>query len=149
VRTDSGGAVVTDNAFGYNLRSEVTSAAMGTNAYAYVYDPIGNRVLSAMTAADTVTNLYAANALNQYSCITNSAFSASPREIFPVYDPDGNMLTNGPWAYTWDAENRMTAAVSNNVLLVCNTYDHQSRRIRKEVYSRASPSTAYEQPRDR
>jgi hypothetical protein len=30
------------NAFDYNVRSEVTSAAMGTNQYAYAYDPIGS-----------------------------------------------------------------------------------------------------------
>jgi len=41
-------------------------------------------------SADAGTNLYAANALNQYVCITNSAFSASPREELPVYDLDGN-----------------------------------------------------------
>ncbi len=139
VRTDSDGSVVTDNAFGYNLRSEVQSALMGTNAYDYAYDPIGNRVLSAMTAADTVTNLYAANALNQYSNLQSTAYS-----LQPSYDADGNMITNGPWAYTWDAENRMTAAISNNVLRVDNTYDHQSRRIRKEVYVRADSTCNYE-----
>jgi RHS repeat-associated protein len=107
---------------------------MGTNEYAYVYDPIGNRMQSAVAVGSgqpSTTNTYAANALNQYACITNSAYSASSRETIPVYDLDGNMLTNGVWAYTWDAENRMASAVSNGVLIVTNVYDHMSRRIRK------------------
>jgi RHS repeat-associated protein len=108
---------------------------MGTNEYAYVYDTIGNR-----TAAtnDGVAAAYAANALNQYTNLQSTAYS-----LQPSYDPDGNMLTNGPWAYTWDAENRLVSACSNDVLLVTNVYDHLSRRIRKEVYVRESPPTAY------
>jgi RHS repeat-associated protein len=114
---------------------------MGTNAYAYVYDPIGNR-LTASANADT--NLYAANALNQYSTITYQSNSLQPNSLSPAYDLDGNMLTNGPWAYTWDAENRMASACSNGVLLVTNVYDHLSRRIRKEVYARANTTSNYE-----
>ena len=34
------------NTFGYNVRSEVTSAQMGQDAYGYAYDPIGNRLWS-------------------------------------------------------------------------------------------------------
>lgn len=52
------------NDFGYNLRSEVTSAAMGTNSYAYDFDPIGNRrSASRLEAAQAVTNLYASRAV--------------------------------------------------------------------------------------
>ena len=94
---------------------------MGTNAYTYDYDPIGNRLTA---SADAVTNLYAANALNQYTNILCA--SASLRLD---YDLDGNLLTNGPWAYTWDAENRLASVMSNNVLVVTNVYDHLSRRI--------------------
>jgi len=135
-RADFDGQVVTPNAFGYNLRSEVTSAAMGTRTYTYDYDPIGNWLTA---SADAITNLYAANALNQ--CTNILCASASLRLD---YDPDGNLLTNGPWAYTWDAENRLASACSNSVLLVTNVYDHQSRRIRKEVYVRESPSFEFQ-----
>ena len=54
--------VATTNAFGYNARSEVTSANMGTNTYGYVFDPIGNRIVSTNNADGTA---YAANELNQ------------------------------------------------------------------------------------
>ena len=142
---------------------------MGTNAYAYAYDPIGdqksakpkaqppgdrdfeavrmhgarsgiprrsgncNRMQSAVAVGSGPSDetAYLSNPLNQY---TNVLYGQS-LVVAPAYDPDGNMLTNGPWAYTWDAENRLASAVSNGVLLVTNVYDHQSRRIRKSVYA--------------
>jgi hypothetical protein len=76
-------------AFGYNSRSEVTGAVMHTNTYGYVFDPIGNRLLSSHNAE---TNTYIANALNQYSQI-----SAPPAPLrYPLYDADGNMTFDVP-----------------------------------------------------
>jgi hypothetical protein len=44
------------------------------------------------------TNTYVANRLNQYAPITNSAFSASPRETLPAYDLDwGPAMKNHNW----------------------------------------------------
>lgn len=108
---------------------------MGDDTYGYAYDPIGNRTQSAAAAGSgaACTNAYAANALNQYTCITNFASFAPSRETLPAYDADGNLTAYGPWAYTWDAENRLVSACSNGVLLVTNVYDHRSRRVRKEV----------------
>jgi RHS repeat-associated protein len=131
-RVDSNGSVVKDNAFGYNQRSEVTNAIMGANAYGYVYDPIGNRLRANANGAETE---YTSNPLNQYEAVAAAA---------PAYDADGNMITNGPWAYTWDGENRLASACSNDVLLVTNAYDHQSRRIGKSVCVRESPSFEFQ-----
>ena len=50
------------------------------------------------------------NGLNQYSQLS------VPPVVHPVYDLDGNMISNG----------------------VRNTYDHRSRRIRKEVSRRGA-----------
>ena len=144
-RVDTAQGLPVTNLFGYNLRSEVTNAAMGASTYSYEFDDIGNRRQSAVGNGQSAdVTAYAANLLNQYAVITNSAFSASPREVIPAYDADVNMLTNGPWAYTWDAENRLVSACSNGVLLVSNTYDHRSRRIRKEVSVRESPSFEFQ-----
>jgi len=134
-RTDTAGEVETANAFNYNLPSEVTNVVMGGTTYSYAYDPIGNRTESAVAVGNGQPDVaaYGANILNQYSAVTNSAASAFPREIVPAYDDDGNMTAYGPWTYTWDAENRMSSACSNGVLLVTNVYDHMSRRISKEV----------------
>ena len=116
--------VAITNAFGYNARSEVTSANMGTNTYGYVFDPIGNRIVSTNNAEVTS---YAANELNQYTSILSA--SAPLRE--PSHDDDGNMLTNGVWSYVWDGENRLIGISSNDLLLATHAYDHQSRRIQK------------------
>lgn len=126
LRIDSTPALSVTNTFGYNVRSEVTGAVMHTNEYGYVYDPIGNRLYSAVNAE---TNTYAANQLNQYSAISNQQSATR----VPAYDPDGNMLTNGVWSFAWDGENRMACAVSNGVVMVTNVYDHMSRRIIKIV----------------
>ena len=112
----------------YNARSEVTGVTIDTNEYAYTYDEIGNSLFTSLNAA---TNAYSVNNLNQYS-------SLQPKDLQPInlsYDLDGNMLTNGDWSFTYDAENRMIDAYSNDTLLASNTYDHQSRRIRKAVSS--------------
>ena len=100
-RFDSFDGATTTNTFGYNIRSEVISALMGTNTYGYAYDPIGNRLTSSHNAD---TNLYFANCLDQYTTISNLCLSAPPRDetnpvnpVNPVntnpcaYDADGNM----------------------------------------------------------
>ena len=51
-------------------------------------------------------------------------------------------LPTGEWHFFWDGENRLVCA-SNEATVVRNTYDHRSRRIRKEVYAWDAPSTAY------
>ena len=127
-RRDSGPAFnqPQENLFGYNPRSEVTSAAMYTNTYAYAYDPIGNRTRSSANAADT---LYDSNALNQYAGIA----SAPGAPVTPVYDPDGNTASDGRgWHYMWDAENRLTLASNSTHIITC-AYDFMGRMVSKEV----------------
>ena len=121
-RIDSGSAIAT-NAFGYNPRSELTSAAMGTNAYSYAYDPIGNRQFA---SANGTTNRYAANALNQYTNITSGSV------VVPRYDLDGNLTNYNGWTFTWDGENRLVLA-SNAATVVSNSYDYMPRRVQKIV----------------
>ena len=47
------------------------------------------------------------------------------------YDLDGNLLTNGLFSYTYDAENRLATAYSNSVCVVSNAYDYMNRRVLK------------------
>ena len=49
-----------------------------------------------------------------------------------TYDVDGNMTSDGRFAYTWDDENRMASA-SNAEVVVTYAYDHKGRMIRKTV----------------
>ena len=76
--------------YGYNYRDELISATKNTEdtEYQYSYDDIGNRVSS----LDLGTNrTYVANALNQYTQISNLCDSAALSEDFqPQYDLDGN-----------------------------------------------------------
>ena len=64
------------------------------------YDARGNRkralVASGSDTPDVTT--YAANRFNQYSAVTHSALSASPREIRPSYDLNGNQKSAKPKA---------------------------------------------------
>ena len=120
------GEVATTNTFGYNTRSEVTSALMGTNTYGYVFDPIGNRIVFKNNAD---VSSYAANALNQYTVISNAV------PVLPVHDADGNMTATGDgWHYTWNAENCLVIA-SNATHLVTYAYDHLGRMLLKTVAS--------------
>ena len=78
---------------------------------------------------------YAANALNQYTSILCAP--APLRE--PFYDFDGNMLTNGVFSYSWDAENRLVEATPLNPTTgaqkVVNRYDYLGRRVQKQVWT--------------
>jgi len=114
------------NAFGYNLRSELTSAALGTNAYAYAFDPIGNR----LTADEPeFSAAYSANSLNQYTRVSDSVSSV---EFAPEFDADGNQTllktATGIWHVTYNAENR-PVVFSNDTTMVEMAYDYMGRRF--------------------
>jgi len=112
----------------------------------FTYDPL-NRISSATTLAtsgadcwgqsftdDAVANLYQINSI-QTGCsvgalsatvtgITNQlGFSAPPQ---PTYDNSGNMTNDGIYAYTFDAESRISSAASVNY-----TYDGGGLRVEK------------------
>ena len=117
-RVDSG---LTQNSFGYNMRSELVNAIMGTNTYGYEFDPIGNRIAS---TNNTASLSYTANELNQYLEIANG------QTIEPSYDDDGNMTTYGDWTLAWNGENRLTQ-ISNFQFQISYTYDYQGRMVEK------------------
>jgi YD repeat-containing protein len=60
----------------------------------------------------------------------NCVVSGTPERF--TYDPDGNLLSDGIWSYTWDAENRLIQ-VSNFQRRVSFSYDYMGRRICKTV----------------
>ena len=134
--------------YGYNNRSELTNAVAAIDAdyrYSYAFDDIGNRE----TSSERVTNfVYAANQLNQYTEIFDSALSASPRETFtPTYDDDGNQTlvktATGIWHVTYNGENRpvLWENVSTNSptpnsstpTLISMSYDRMGRRVAKNA----------------
>ncbi len=133
-RTNTGTAfstTSTDN-FTYNAKGEVTGSTNATiPAYdrTFAYDDIGNRTSSSAGILPAVS--YSANGLNQYTAIGAAS---------PTHDLDGNQLTTGTGqVYIWDAENRLIsvepALPVTSDLKQINTYDGQSRRVRKQVYT--------------
>ncbi len=125
-RNTSRQGTVKNDTFGYNNRSELTSATVNGSNYAYDYDNIGNRE----TATESeITTSYTANELNQYTAVG---------DFTPTFDADGNQTlvksSTGIWSITYDAENRpvsFTNAESNTVVECA--YDHMGRRATKKV----------------
>jgi len=68
-----------------------------------------------------------------------------PKALEPfAYDLDGNMLTERDWAYTWDAENRLIAAVNTaSTQKLEFAYDYMNRRVSKKVYSKTAEATEW------
>ena len=131
-----------DSTFAYNNRSEVVSAAIGTNFFTHAYDDIGNHLLFGDNA---VTNTYTHNNLNQIT--TSLSPSISPRTFH--HNADGGLSSDGIWSYAYDAEDQLRSVTSrsltNGAIRVLNTYDYRHRRTSKTVqrlYSTVQPPPA-------
>jgi RHS repeat-associated protein len=99
------GQTVTNRAFSYNARSELTSdAGSGLS-----YDAQGNRTTGYGTT-------YQANALNQYTTVAGVPWT---------YDADGNPLSDGVRTFVYDAENRLVQAGSHTF-----SYDYRHRLVK-------------------
>jgi hypothetical protein len=102
-REDSGTAFASTltNNFGYNSKSEVTSATMRNGNSTYNFDQIGNRIqVSVPEEPQPLT--YTTNALNQYSSVGSVSSVRAP-----LHDPDGNLTNDGKGTtFEWNAENR-------------------------------------------
>ena len=109
--------------------------------YAYDFDDIGNRETSSERGTNSV---YAANQLNQYTEISDSALFASPRETFtPQFDDDGNQTliktSTGIWSVTYNGENRpilwtlvnSSTPNSSTSPLISMSYGRMGRRVTK------------------
>ena len=100
--------------FAYNRRGEVASAVIAGQTESHVYDFIGNSVTSAVSSADSpsaaVTNVYAANSLNQYESILTRANWSSWTED-PSYDANGDFTFGGDFGYSYDALSRLTGDI--------------------------------------
>ena len=127
---------VQPDAFGYNHRSELTNAVIGANAFAYNFDPIGNRLSATELGTNTA---YVTSALNQYTSI-NPINPVNPVENFtPEFDLDGNQTliktTTGIWHVTYNDENR-PVLFSNATTVVEMGYDYMGRRFEyKETFN--------------
>jgi RHS repeat-associated protein len=128
-REDSGSAFASTltNTFGYNSKSEVTSANMRNGTSSYTFDQIGNRIQ--VSVPDEPNPLdYTTNALNQYE-------ETGAPTLLSAYDLDGNLTNDGKGTtFEWNAENRMVR-VTTPTKVIENTFDAQGRRVRKQVFT--------------
>ena len=124
--TSKDGSTVNDS-FGYNVRSELNTATVNNETYAYDYDNIGNRE-NAQEAAEFATS-YESNDLNQYTAIG---------DFEPTYDDAGNQTkvktNSGIWSVVYNAENRPTEFTNEDsgTIVECS-YDYMGRRATKKV----------------
>ena len=129
-----GGSTRTDS-FGYNARSELTSATLGNAAYAYAFDNVGNR--GAATEAGTQF-AYTTNELNQYPALTKTPAEGQTQYFTPAYDADGNAVLiwteTGVWVVSYNAQNRPVSFRNDatDTLVEC-AYDYRGRRCTKKV----------------
>ena len=137
--TSRTGCQPVQSAFAYNNRSEVISAAIGTNLFTHTYDDIGNQTLFGDNAE---TNTFSHNQLNQL--VGRVVLNAPPTAF--AYTPDGGLASDGTWSYAYDAEDQLTSVISssltNDATRVLNSYDYRHRRTAKTVqrlYSTIAP----------
>ena len=166
---------VRHNAFGYNVRSELTSAELGSAPYAYAYDNIGNRK-TAQEDAESIT--YEANELNQYTDITTGE-----ENFIPEYDRDGKSpdgckgdwtnreaclprrgeppmgrrrinqtrirTSTGIWTADYNAQNRPVRFTRENAngtrTVITAAYDYLGRRAWKKVETIATDAATGEE----
>jgi len=113
------------DSFAQNAHGELVSAVLGSNGYAYAFDPVGSR----RTADEPgFSAAYSANVLNQYACISNSA---PPAEFIPGFDADGNQTlirtSTGVWNVEYNAENRPSLFTRGDGTQIRLVYDYLGR----------------------
>ena len=118
-----------DDRFTYDSRRQLSSAFQTSQTsqtpqtlqtlQTFSYDRIGNFT---ETVDVNGTNVWTANALNQYVSVSGTAFS---------YTPDGGLSSDGRFDYVFDSGNRLTSVSTGGVTLATFAYDALSRRVRK------------------
>ena len=115
-----------NDSFGYSSRSELVSASLGNDDFAYDFDEIGNRETANEARPETA---YTANSLNQYSAVG---------DFVPAYDADGNATliktATGTWSVSYNAENRpVRFECAGTQTVVEMNYDYLGRRFEKKI----------------
>lgn len=129
---DSANSGLTHTAsYGYDTVNRLTGAsATGNVVYsqAYSYDVYGN--LSCTPAGPGCVALSYNTATNQ---ITTSGYS---------YDAAGNVIGDGTFTYTWDAESHLAAVYQSGSPVSLNTYNALGQRV-EDITQTATTDEAY------
>ena len=138
--------------FGYSPTRRLTSASASATssygAYTWAYDSVGNRTSEMLTTGlGTTTTTY--NYPTNSNKLTSLTQGSNTRSL--DYDADGNITSDtksgGPWAYSYDSEDRLAQATSNSTTVGTYTYDGLWR-LAKRVVTSPSSETHYLQDLD-
>ena len=128
------------------LGSAVTNAAVTVNNQPTYRNGMFYEATLALTNTSaavwqSITNLavaHTSSTTDLVATVTGNTFLQQTPEAFS-YDSDGNLIQDGRWTYTWDAENRLiqmvslTNAPTASKLRLTFGYDSKWRRISKAV----------------
>ncbi|AMD93002.1 hypothetical protein AXF15_07745 [Desulfomicrobium orale DSM 12838] len=118
----------------YDQRYQVTRMNGGSSNRRYTRDKNGR--VTGITNVRT-PSLAGLNATLDYATENNrlqSVIGANAGTY--IYDANGNTLSDGRHAFTYDALNRLTAVSANNTVLATYTYDARNRRTSKTAGGR-------------
>jgi len=119
-----------------NAQSEVEVNEESTYRYGEYYqaalteDNSSSAVYPDFEVIAELDSVFSTNSGNIFIPLTPQVFS---------YDADGNLLTDGRWTYSWDAENRLTSLIALDGIPSASSnasyyaYDDWGRRISKVV----------------
>ena len=119
-----------------------------SNAYFRAEIPVNNLTNAVWLG---MTNIGVLNVGTNYDLVTTNigyAFVPATPEIFQ-YDADGNLMNDGRWTLTWDAENRLirmesfSNAPAASRLTLEFGYDYRGRRTSKTVSNWSSGSLSH------
>ena len=119
-----------------------TSVEVGGGSASYFYggDYADNTALPVFKEVEIAAVVPASSpdGWDEMSAVTGRVFVAQNPEQF-TYDADGNMLTDGRFRYTWNAENRLVRAqelcapTNRSPYTVAYAYDHKGRMVSKRI----------------
>ena len=121
-----------------NLETEEIIRAGRNEKWFHTFMPLEDNSSSAITNTARMfavlpgAGTNGADLINTNQTLTLAAMKTP--EVF-TYDDDGNLLSDGRFDYTWNAENRLIAVSNQTGLVASYAYDYQGRRISKTVGS--------------
>ena len=151
LKNQSPSATLTDNNYGYNPASQISSIAELSQTKNYSYDNVDR--LTGMTNG-TANEIYAFdNVGNRTSSHQSSTYNYQPFNKLTntatanySYDANGNLLSKSEgksfWRYIWDGENRMSSA-STRKQTIRYKYDALGRRVQRYFIRGGSENTKY------
>ena len=156
-RTVPGVAEVTGRALSDASVTINSQASTRSGSDFYYSDSVDNSATSVVTDLEVlaVKSNHGPQGEDLVGQTQESVFVPQDPESF-TYDADGNLLEDGRWLYTWNAENRLIAMETRpevadplgplpsiDRLRLEFTYDAQGRRIQKKVHAWDDQSSAF------